>query len=864
MPYATMKYIFANGEHEVRKVDSHKTSVLPTIITQMGLRDKPIIDESTQMTCLEDPVKSPILEVQREVEASFWPNDSTWIFFFSRPVHVRCVASQNSFQLQVVDLIGNSSRLLAGNEAEHLFVRVAVANGETKNKKSVVAYKSLLRQHANAIPGKNVKVNYSFKSTGNDVIPSAAQMEFDWDQQVIRSDKNTSKDKSTSLLMFALPHHFDQMDLNRDENDPSCLQSLQGDMCPVVGSKWSLMEELEDLSFRAPRSPSHEAIPDLVKALNEDIKFRMPEYFQRGVGDTYFSGKMLARLGRILLIAEELNELQQAQRSKDKMIQVSSVRRNQLHDDKEDDDKEDEETLKTMEALRDSILPNDTTFLAALDHLRSSVEIWINGTAEAPFIYDEVWGGIVNCGCLFNDKTWTCNNRFPNCPALSDAGLNFGNGFYNDHHFHYGYHIFAAAVVAHFDGDWGKKHYENVLLLIRDIANPSELDTSFPTFRHKDWFIGSSWASGIVIPCLLNGRNQESSSEAIAAYESIGLYGDVMARVWADDRKVDKFQSAIHVREIGRLLTSTELRSADRYWHVRRNDPSRRIYPEEYSEPVVGIIWNTMAQFQTFFGGAPHLVYGIQLLPLTPIAEKRDNYTWVQTLYPKFEQSCKSNRDCEAQGWSVLGQAILATIGHKNLALEKALTTPAKAFETAGGNGHSMTNTLWYIATRPDNPPVALPKEDDSSRSQGEGATGQPGSSFSGTCNCAESCTEDVLSTDAGEFSCGDRIKYLIGIGKSEYRACAQIATKEFPDQCGKCNPQLCPDNKESEETKSTVCPPCETSVCQSDGNRCPVHSAPYLCTSGKNVHGCSMMPWDLSSGQCSHCCEITEECLEN
>ena len=35
-----------------------------------------------------------------------------------------------------------------------------------------------------------------------------------------------------------------------------------------------------------------------------------------------------------------------------------------------------------------------------------------------------------------------------------------------------------------------------------------------------------------MIPPLLNGRNQESSSEAIAAYESIGLYGEVMVSLF--------------------------------------------------------------------------------------------------------------------------------------------------------------------------------------------------------------------------------------------------------------------------------------------------------------------------------------------
>jgi endo-1,3(4)-beta-glucanase len=160
-----------------------------------------------------------------------------------------------------------------------------------------------------------------------------------------------------------------------------------------------------------------------------------------------------------------------------------------------------------------------------------------------------IGGGLVSCGCLFDGTT--CKNKFPDCPAFDDPGLNFGNAWYNDMHFHYGmyslrflsvvlfclltnddcatgYHIYAAAVVAHFDNKWGMKFYENILLYIRNIANPDPEDTFFTTWRHKDWYQGNSWASGIIRPPFRNGRNQESSSEAIAAYEGIALYGKTM------------------------------------------------------------------------------------------------------------------------------------------------------------------------------------------------------------------------------------------------------------------------------------------------------------------------------------------------
>jgi endo-1,3(4)-beta-glucanase len=94
--------------------------------------------------------------------------------------------------------------------------------------------------------------------------------------------------------------------------------------------------------------------------------------------------------------------------------------------------------------------------------------------------------------------------------------------------------IYAAAMVAHFDPSWGRKHYEQVLLLVRNIANPSDNDVHFPKFRLKDWYQGSSWASGVAIPPNLNGKNQESSSEAIAGYEAVALFGTVMVRIRSD------------------------------------------------------------------------------------------------------------------------------------------------------------------------------------------------------------------------------------------------------------------------------------------------------------------------------------------
>ena len=48
-------------------------------------------------------------------------------------------------------------------------------------------------------------------------------------------------------------------------------------------------------------------------------------------------------------------------------------------------------------------------------------------------------------------------------------------------------------------------------------------------------YLGFSWASGVVTLSgkpYPNGRNQESSSEAIAAYEGVALYGEALVRLY--------------------------------------------------------------------------------------------------------------------------------------------------------------------------------------------------------------------------------------------------------------------------------------------------------------------------------------------
>ena len=169
-------------------------------------------------------------------------------------------------------------------------------------------------------------------------------------------------------------------------------------------------------------------------------------------------------------------------------------------------------------------------------------------------------------------------------------------------------------------------------------------------------------------------------------------------------------------------------------------------------------------------------MYGIQLLPLTPISEYRDKQEWAKEAYPPLAASC--DQRCVSGGWSVQIFAILATIGHPQKAIQQTLDLSPSVYDGPGGNGHSKSNTLWYIATRPavEDP---LPEED-------LGLV----NILELTCSQPSTCTREYLSRAAGDYSCRARIEWLMNAqDMSETAACAQIAGRDFPAECGLCFP---------------------------------------------------------------------------
>ena len=188
--------------------------------------------------------------------------------------------------------------------------------------------------------------------------------------------------------------------------------------------------------------------------------------------------------------------------------------------------------------------------------------------------------------------------------GLPDPGADYGNGYYNDHHFHYGYHVYAIAAIGKQDKEFLDNYSEEINSYVRDYANPSHKDPYFTFTRCKDWFTWHSWAAGLYE--FADNRNQESSSEAINAYYAISLLGKALG-----SKEIDDF---------GRFLTATEIVSTKAYWQM----PSyNSVYPEQFRKNLmVGILWSTKVDYTTFFGGNAEFVHGIQFLPFTPMTEE--------------------------------------------------------------------------------------------------------------------------------------------------------------------------------------------------------------------------------------------------
>ena len=204
--------------------------------------------------------------------------------------------------------------------------------------------------------------------------------------------------------------------------------------------------------------------------------------------------------------------------------------------------------------------------------LENEMQDWFDGEAPKLFYYDKRWATIVGVPSSYD----------------SDAAL-------NDHHFHYGYFVQAAAAIARYDAAWAKRWSPFVEMLAKDAANPTREDLRFPFLRYMDAYAGHGWANG---PAQYHdGNNEESSSEDMNFSTGLILWGAMTGNKM--------------LRDAGIFLYTNTLEAIEQYWL----DADHAVFPKGFDFPCVGMVWSAGGKFDTWWDSNPIMIHGINYLP---------------------------------------------------------------------------------------------------------------------------------------------------------------------------------------------------------------------------------------------------------
>lgn len=166
----------------------------------------------------------------------------------------------------------------------------------------------------------------------------------------------------------------------------------------------------------------------------------------------------------------------------------------------------------------------------------------------------------------------------------------------NDHHFHWGYLIHAAAFIEQYQPGWKDQWGGMVNLLVRDAASFDREDPMFPFMRNFSPYAGHSWANGTANMGL--GADQESTSESMQFACSLIHWGEISGN------KV--------IRDLGVYLYVTEESAIEEYWF----DVHHRNFGPDYTSYVVSRVFTNSYDNQNFWGAGIEGSYGIQIYPV--------------------------------------------------------------------------------------------------------------------------------------------------------------------------------------------------------------------------------------------------------
>ncbi len=168
----------------------------------------------------------------------------------------------------------------------------------------------------------------------------------------------------------------------------------------------------------------------------------------------------------------------------------------------------------------------------------------------------------------------------------------------SDHHYVWGYFIYAAAILAAYDKEFLTGYGGIVEHLIRDVGNPCRDDSMYPFVRGFDVYEGHSWAGGYGDN--YDSNNQEAACEGLLAYVGEYFWGLITNnKAYCD---------------LGKWVYTLGFNSILQYWF----DIDGENWLTNYPHRVAGQVWGSRYVYDTYFSKDPNCIYGIHWLPVAP------------------------------------------------------------------------------------------------------------------------------------------------------------------------------------------------------------------------------------------------------
>ncbi|GAA2749633.1 glycosyl hydrolase [Amnibacterium kyonggiense] len=274
---------------------------------------------------------------------------------------------------------------------------------------------------------------------------------------------------------------------------------------------------------------------------------------------------------------------------------------------------------------------------------------------------------------------WTepggCRTRTTHC-FVHDARIggvvglqaSYGSDEFNDHDFHYGYFLYAAAVAVADRPALAKRIGPVIDLLAADVASPTSA-AGIPALRMYDPWAGHSWASGYAP--FADGNNQESTSEAVNAWNGLALWAGVRGRS--------------DLRSTATWLLANEAAAAKAFWL----DPDLSAFPA-FRHSFVSLVWGGKRDSATWFSADPAAKLGIQLIPMSPVAG------YLRTSPSAMRADLAEARSARTGLFAdyLLMDEVLAG-GSKSAALRRLAALPAAQIDSANSKAYAAA---WILS----------------------------------------------------------------------------------------------------------------------------------------------------------------------